>query len=367
MLLWIIFAALTAALLAVILRPLAAASRHEGGEEALAVYRDQLQELDREEARGVIASAEAQAARSEIGRRLLKADDSRNTVPPSDAPYLRRKVLMASVLAVPLLALSFYLAQGSPGIPGLPYAQRMANAEANRDMDALIVKVERHLADHPQDAQGWRVLAPAYRARGRYDASARAYREALARGKPDADLLADLGEVTVLAAQGVVTRAAAESFDAALRLDPKNAKARYFHALALLQDGNREAAVAEWRRMLTEAPADAPWRAFLESQIAGAAPRDQAPGPTADDIAAAERMSDSERKAMVTAMVEGLSQRLAENGSDLDGWLRLARARVVLGEPAKAAEALARAREIFGNDATAIARIEDLRKELRLP
>ena len=363
MLLWIIFAVLTAGLLAVILRPLASPARPEREEAALAVYRDQLAELDREEATGLIAQAEAESARSEITRRLLKAAAGSKAASEGDAPRLGRQALMASLVAIPALAVTFYLARGSPGLSGLPYLERMANAEANRDMEALIVKVERHLAQNPQDAAGWRVLAPAYRALGRYDAAANAFGQALAYGKPDADLLADFGEATVMAAQGVVTKAAADSFAASLKLDASHVKARYFHALALLQDGNREGALAEWRSMLADAPIGAPWRVFVENQIADAA----AP-PRLDDkqIAAAQAMSESERTAMISSMVEGLAERLSRNGADLDGWLRLARARATLGEQAKAAEALSRAGEIFKDDHSALARIEQARTALQL-
>ncbi|MGH6875333.1 MAG: c-type cytochrome biogenesis protein CcmI [Aestuariivirgaceae bacterium] len=360
MLLWIIFAAVTAALLAVILRPLASAAHPTEDIAALAVYRDQLSELDREEAAGLIAAAEAESARSEITRRLLKADDGRKASAAA-APRLTRQALIGSLVAFPALALILYLAQGSPGLSGLPYAERIAHAEANRDIDALILKVERHLAEHPSDAAGWRVLAPAYRAGGRYDAAARAFGQALAYGKPDADLLADFGEATVLAAQGIVTKDAADSFAAALRLDAKHVKARYFHALSLLQDGKREAALSEWRGMLSDAPADAPWRSFVESRIAAAG----APSLSDEQIASAERMTAAERKAMISVMVQGLADRLEKDGSDLDGWLRLARARAIMGEPAKAAEALNRAGEIFKDDRSAMARIEQARIALQ--
>jgi cytochrome c-type biogenesis protein CcmH len=362
MLLWIIFAVLTAALLAVILRPLASPARLEDEEAALAVYRDQLSELDREEAAGLIARAEAESARSEITRRLLKADAGRKAASAGNAPRLSRHVLVASLIAIPALAVMFYLARGSPGLSGVPYAERMANAEANRDIDALILKVERHLAEHPQDATGWRVLAPAYRVRGSYDAAARAYGQALAYGKPDADLLADFGEATVMAAEGVVTKAAGDSFAAALRLDAKHVKARYFHALTLFQDGSREAALAEWQGMLADAPRDAPWRSFVESRIAEAT----APELDQSQITAAEGMSEAERTAMISSMVEGLAARLARNGADLEGWLRLARARAVMGDTAKAAEALNRAGEIFKDDRSAMARIEETRSTLQL-
>jgi cytochrome c-type biogenesis protein CcmH len=345
MLLWVLFSLITAAVLVGLLRPLArTAGKHDLDERAFdrEVYRDQLFELERDKERGVVAPGEAEAARHEIARRLLKADGMSS--PYREQHALRRAALVASMLALPLFAVSFYLLRGSPHLEGVPYALRLANAEANRDFDALIVKVENHLARHPTDAEGWRVLAPAYRSLGRYEDSARAYARALAHGKPEAALLADQGEVLVMAAKGLVTKEAAQSFDAALALDQKNPKARYFAGLALLQEGRPEEALRLWQALLRDAPADAPWRALVESQIAGA--------------------GGDEQGRMIASMVDGLAQRLDRDGNDLDGWLKLARARMAMGEKDKAKAALDRASTLFESDSGAMARIEELRREL---
>jgi cytochrome c-type biogenesis protein CcmH len=269
-------------------------------------------------------------------------------------------------LAIPLFTVSFYAVRGSPGLPGVAHAERLANAEANRDMAALIAKVEAHLADRPDDAAGWRALAPAYRALGRYDAAARAYAQALTYGKPEAGLLADLGEVLVMGSKGLVTQAAAESFAAALKLDAKNLKARYFHALALFQEGRIDAAVAQWQGVLNNSPADAPWRTLVESEIANAKLRAISPELSPQQLAAAEAMSEQQRTSMISNMVDGLAARLLRDGGDLEGWLKLARARIVMGEPDKAKDALNRAGEIFKADSAAMARIGELRRSLSL-
>ena len=346
MLLWIVFAGLTALLLGIVLRPLAQGALTASADDRIfdkAVYRDQLSELARETEEGMIPPSEAETARTEIARRLLKADAKADERSSSSAS-LRNSALMASIIAVPLFTLTFYVLRGSPELPAVPLAARLANAESNRDLEALIAKVEAHLAQNPLDPEGWRAIAPAYRALGRYEDSARAYARALETGKADASLYADMGEVLATGAQGIVTRQASDAFDMALKLDAKNPKARYYQGLASLQDGKPEEALSTWQAMLRDAPQDAPWRALVEQEIA--------------------RLGGAEQNRIIAAMVDSLAQKLALDGNDLDGWLKLARARLVLGEPEKAKEALDRASALFGGDAKALARIEELRREL---
>jgi cytochrome c-type biogenesis protein CcmH len=365
MLIWIIFAGLTALLFLWLARPLARTLANPVDDAAYdqAVYRDQLAELEREKQEGLIPAAEASAARTEIARRLLSAHDAEAPEVASSSS-LYRQTILATLVALPLFALGLYAMRGSPDIPGVPRAERLANAEANRDMEALIAKVESHLAAHPNDAEGWRVLAPAYRSLRRYDAAARAFAQALAFGKPDSALFADLGEVLVLGSEGLVTREALESFDDALKLDRDNPKARYYQGLASLQEGKRDEALERWRALLNDAPADAPWRPLVERQISDAMIAATMPMLGRDQLAAAGSMDDEQRSRIVRGMVDSLAQRLAQNGDDLEGWLKLARARLVLGEPQKARQALDRARELFKQDQAALARIEDMRRTL---
>ena len=68
----------------------------------------------------------------------------------------------------------------------------------------------------------------------------------------------------------------------------------------------------------------------------------------------------------IRAMVEGLAARLAQNGHDLEGWLRLVRSYTVLQEPEKARSALIDAKRNLAGDKDAIARLEALARELGL-
>ena len=120
--------------------------------------------------------------------------------------------------------------------------------------------------------------------------------------------------------------------------DPNESKARYFLGLADEQDGNREGAAARWRAMLQDAPAGAPWVGFVRSALGRVTgePVPPAEGPSDADVAAASGMNDEQRADMIRGMVARLADRLHANGDDVDGWLRLVRAYVVLGDRDKA-------------------------------
>jgi len=369
MLLWVTFAIMTAAALAALLWPVYRRAAPEAGlrDAELAVYRDQLGEIDRDEARGLIGSEEAAATRNEVARRMLAAAGPDMAEPSCSSPGARRAAVVSAFVGIPAVALSTYLAFGRPDLPGLPQAERMAMAVERSDMDAMVAKVEAHLADNPRDAQGWLVLAPAYRGMGRYGDAAEAFAHALAIAPATADLLTDFGEVLVLADEGLVGAKARDAFQQALALDPENAKALFYRGLAERQDGKHQQALATWQSMLEHGPADAAWRPAVERQMASLA-REQSGAPqlSEQDIARAEELDDGEREVMIRGMVDGLAKRLEQEGQDLQGWLRLARARMVLGEPEAADAALRSAEHHFSADPASLERIAETRDALSL-
>lgn len=374
MLLWIILAVLTAAAVLSVLAPLtrrhaAPADLEAGGRASdVAVYADQLREIEAELERGTVDPAEAQAARLEIGRRLIAADRAAQARPRAARP-LPRGVVAAVIVAVPLVSMGVYLANGSPGYPDQPLAARLQKPVIDQDYAILIARVEGHLAANPRDGEGWEVLAPVYMRIGRFEDAARAWRNAIQFNGASAEREAGFGEALVALDDGMVSGTARAAFERALRIEPGMARARFFLAVAAEQDGDAGRAAGMWRALLDDSPADAPWRDAVAQRLAelGAAPAVPGPpGPTADDVAAAAQMTPEERAAMVGGMVEGLAARLAEDGRDLDGWLRLARAYVVLGTPDKARDALASARENHAGDAAAAARIDAAERALGL-
>jgi cytochrome c-type biogenesis protein CcmH len=370
MLLWVTFAVMTAAALAALLWPLYRRGSPDAGprEAELAVYRDQLGEIDRDAARGLIGIEEAAATRNEVARRMLAAAGPKDMAEPSgSSPGARRAALVAALLGVPVIALSTYMSLGRPDLPGLPRAERMAMAVERSDIDAMVAQVEAHLADNPHDAQGWLVLAPAYRGMGRYGDAAEAFARAIEIAPATAGLLADYGEVLVLAEEGLVSARARDAFQQALALDAENTKALFYRGMAERQDGEHEQALATWQSMLEHAPADTAWRPAVERQMASLA-REQPAGPKIrdQDIAKAEELDEGERQAMIRGMVAGLAQRLEQDGGDLQGWLRLARARLVLGEREAAVAALRTAEHHFSGDPESLGQIARTRHALGL-
>jgi cytochrome c-type biogenesis protein CcmH len=359
MTMWIIFAVMTAALLAVVLSPLgrgrAAPSRSAFGQ---AVFRDQLAELDRDVARGTIGAEEAAAARNEIARRLIAEKEE-----PASQPSAPLRASWIVVAIVPAIALPLYLQFGSPHLKDVPLEARLARAVENNDFDALVAKAEARLAANPNDLQGWAVLAPAYKRMRRYGDAARAYENILRLSRPTADLYAGFAEMLVFANEGMVTQDASKVFDKALKLDPKHPAARFFQGLALKQEGKESEALVAWKALLAETPADAGWRISLEQEIASLSGI-KAPALTQEQIAAARDMSTADRQSMIHSMVDGLEARLRTDGDDIEGWRRLIRARVVLGETDKAKTAYLAAKRRFQDRDDAIASLDSLAHEL---
>ena len=231
----------------------------------------------------------------------------------------------------------------------MPFAERQQGRDvASASLASLVAQVEARLESNPEDGRGWEVLAPVLMRLGRYDDAAKAWRNALARNGDSATRRADLGEALAGAAAASSPPTPRAEFDRALALDPREAKARYFLGLAALQDGRRDAAVAAWRALLADAPPDAPWRAAVEQALAGAAATSS--GPSADEVAAAEKLAPDERNAMVRGMVESLAAKLKADGSDPQAWLRLVRAYMVIGDDARAKQAMADARNALPAD-----------------
>jgi cytochrome c-type biogenesis protein CcmH len=371
MILWVIFALMTAAAIFAVLWPLGRGPRAQGGGSDLLVYKDQLKEIDSDRASGLIGEAEAEAARLEVSRRLLAAAEP----PPVPAsapagaykPQHRRAAALAALIVLTLGPLGLYVALGSPNIPGEPAFARVNAPAGHESIATLVGQVEAHLERNPNDGAGWDVLAPVYTRLGRLDDAVGARKKALTLNGATAAREADLGEAETAAANGVVTAEAKAAFERAVARDAHEAKARYFLGLAAEQDGKSEDAAAMWRSLLADAPSGAPWIGFVREALAhvSGAPL-AAAGPNAGDVAAAANMSEDERRDMIRGMVARLADRLHDDGADVEGWLRLMRAYVVLGDRDKAKNAAADAKRALGERPEDMKRIDDLVKGLGL-
>ena len=375
-------ALLTALAVAALLIPVL--RRHRPGparaDYDLAVYRDQLRELESDRARGLVSDEQEGAARTEIERRMLRAARAREAAeaaestetpeaagPAARRPASRRRAtVLALGLCVPALAAGIYASLGTPGLPGRPFAESARPVEDPAAVAALREPVERlaaRLESEPDDLEGWLLLGRSHLVLQRFPEAADAFRRAAALSGGDPEILSMLGETVVWASDGVVVPEAVQAFQRVLTVRPEDPAARFHLALARAQAGAVREAYDMWRALAADTPADAPWRGDLEDlirqseDVLGVAPETRAAlgtaapsGPTADDLAAAAGMTPDERMAMIRAMVEGLAARLEEDPDDLEGWRRLARSYAVLGEPAKAADALRRAAALAPDD-----------------
>jgi cytochrome c-type biogenesis protein CcmH len=203
---------------------------------------------------------------------------------------------------------------------------------------------------------------------GRHAEAAAAFRRAGALDDSDPELLVAEGESLVFAGEGMVTAAAENAFRRALALAPGHPASRYYLGLGAWQAGNAKAAFGAWLALAADSAEDAPWRPTLLRGLEGIAeeldidleavlppplpasaraatppPSGEGAGPSEAEVRAAAQMSPEEREATIRTMVGQLAERLAEAPDDLEGWLRLGRARDVLGEPEAAREAYGRA------------------------
>jgi cytochrome c-type biogenesis protein CcmH len=365
MTLWFVFALMTAAAIFAVLWPLGRSGGPRSDASETVVYKDQLAEIDRDLAAGLIGAPEAEAAHVEIARRLLAADDQQRQPPTVANLRLRRTAAAIALVGLPVLSVAFYLPLGSPGLGDFPLAERNRAPDAKQPLDNLVAQVQAHLEKNPTDGRGWSVLAPVLARLGRFDEAVIAYRTAITYSGDNAARRSDLGEALAGAAGGVVTSEAKAEFDHAVALDANDVKARYFLGLAAEQDGRGSDAASIWRTMLEQAPPDAPWRPLIQEALArvggGIAPK-----MPEGAIAAAKDMSAADRNEMIHSMVDRLATRLKQNGDDVEGWLRLVRAYMVMGDRDKAKGASTDARQAVAGDAERLRQLNEGLKNLGL-
>ncbi len=370
---WLAAAVLTAGVVAVLVSPLVRRPAPSPGRAAydLEVYRDQLAELDRDLGRGTIDAGQAEAARAEIGRRILAVApaDGADDAPALETPPRTGRITVALLLTVfPAAALILYLVIGRPDLPAQPLAERASPAAAGSmagNITEAVARLAERLKREPADLDGWTLLAQSLTRLDRPGEAVDAWRQALALAKEDPDIQGSLADALITANQGLVSEEARRLFEAVLSKRPGDPQASHFLALAQAQGGEFQSALDRWAALAAASPADAPWLPMVRRAIADMAqhlnldpakatppslpPRETA---TTDAPAAATGTptpqatptSPEDRARMIRSMVDGLAARLATTPGDIAGWLRLARAYQVLGEPDRQLDAIGHAR-----------------------
>jgi cytochrome c-type biogenesis protein CcmH len=367
-------------------------------DDAVTVLKDQLGEIEAQAATGALAAPEADALKSDLKRRVL-AEARKGEAPArplSDRTLIYVALGLAAIVALGGTAL--YVKMGRPDVPASPAMARKAQGgegmmagggegHPQGDVSAMIAQLETQMRETPNNPEGWRMLGWSYLQTGRPADAAMAYGKAAALQPDNPEHLSAQGEATVLAAQGSVTPAAEAIFRKALAVDPADPRARYYLAVGKDQRGERDAAMNDWIALIKSAPPDAPWAAevrdFVE-QIAAerkidlsgrlppapaqAAQAPSAPrGPNAEQMAAAQDMSEGDRQQMVQGMISGLAERLKQNPRDRAGWERLLRARMVMGDSQQAAADYRTARQAFAGSPADQRALRDAAAQLGVP
>lgn len=353
------------------------------------VYRDQLAEVERDVARGVVPAEDAERVRTEISRRILATDPQIRL--PQIAPQNRPTIILA-VIALVAGSVALYAKLGQPGYGDLALADRIAFAKEMRETRpsqqsaqdslppfpapeglspeylGLMAKLRTTVADRPDDLQGHRLLAQNEANIGNFAAAAVAQKEILRIMGENITVkeIGDYAEFLVLAAGGYVSPEAETALRAVLAQDPQDERARYYIGLMMVQTGRPDITFRLWDELLRRGPEDAPWIGPIREQImpiarlAGveyslpAIGAGRASGPSADDIEAASDMTTDERMEMIGGMVAGLSDRLASEGGPPADWARLITSLGVLGDQDQALAVFENAMEVFAGDAGAL-------------
>ncbi len=378
MIFWVLSALVTAAVLALILRPMlqVETTQNTDSEADIAIYRDQLAEIERDKARGLLSDDEAESAKLEISRRLLSVADKAEAEPDSTPGQMseQSRIRIAGIAAgaVTVIAMASYLILGSPGLPGQPYAERAKMDPRNLPVSELIARVEARLQTNPDDARGWDVIAPIYLRQKAYRKAVHAYQRALQLNGESPRRLAQYAESILGATNGVVNDAVKTAYEKLLKLRPDYHPAKFWLAMGHEQQGQREQAISAYEKMLEDKSLPGQMRAMVSQRLAevsGAQPPagqanktntdksgDDRPGSSeagrAPELSQAARQSmaaltPEQRQQRIRQMVAGLAERLKADGGDLDEWQRLVRAYMVLGDKESAAKALQDAQAAF--------------------
>lgn len=371
---WIAVALITLAAVVLLAAPVLRRPRIVADRAAydLTVFQDQLKELDRDLARGVLTPQEADAARLEIQRRILAAGRAPAEAVTAGSARARWAAVAVTAAVVPLVALGIYAAVGTPDPErARQVAEGADGALSENDINALVDRLAARVAAEPDNPEGFALLGRTYRELGRFAEAADAYRK-LAALQPSAEAYSSLGEALAAMQNGRVQGEAHTALMNALAIDRTDPRARFYLGLEQAATGNARDAIAIWRDLTASAPADAPWLDMVREQMSAAAqnagiapmtveprhpldflPRDEAAmaavaeaarpqaAPTPAPPASPPSMAGEspENVAMIQGMVAGLAARLEQNPDDFDGWMMLGRSYTVLNQPEQSAEA----------------------------
>lgn len=304
-------------------------------------------------------------------------------------PASTRTMLIAAGALVAVGGVAFLVKRDAPQeAAGQPSTAASVPTSSLDDVDTMISKLEARLANAPGDGEGFRMLGWSYANTGKPDRALEPYRKAIALLPKRADVLTGYGEALVAVAKGSVTPEAKAQFDLALAINPAEPRALYFKALHKAQNGQEKAALDDLITLANQGTASAPWqpevrqeikrlasklridvssRISPESTVADTegAGRIAAPDPAAAAVMSA--LPEASRSAAINGMVEGLANKLKADPGNAEGWAKLLRSRMVLGDTAQAQSDLAAARSALKGQPEGLKMINDTARKLAIP
>lgn len=347
---------------AIILVPYYKSRKGEAGEAPdVAVYKAQLKELEGDIERGIISADEASKSRLEIERRLLKAaDHTEEEIAREPINYI---LLAAMILLVSCSSL-LYVMIGNPDMPDFPknpdQLSDADNQERQKNID-LIAQVNEALVKFPEDARGWAYLANLHMNMRNFQAASNALYKAHLLEPDVFDFQLMYGESLIMAAGERVSPAAKLILNKALKLEPNHPGAKYYLALGVFQAGEVEVAHQEWVTINEGVAADNPLKPLLEYWIGQAErelgrglPQMRPPSINPEQAEIIQNMDADQQQELIRQMVMQLADKMLQNPGNIEGWLRLSRAYVVLGQKDDAIAAMKSAIEYAPDDQKAL-------------
>ncbi len=334
----------------------------------IAVYKAQLEELSADQKNGLLSDNEAVLAKLEIERRLLKVADAMQ----SDKIVAETKIsklLLISISAVVLfLCCWLYMTIGMVGMPDFPLKDqdhsisKLAEKKSTTSKATTeIIAIKAHLIDNPNDSKAWRALGQ-YNSMLRNKAgSAHAFQRWYELEPDNVEAAVMFSESLIMLSEGRVPPAALLVLKEAQKIQPNNPGIRYYLALEKYQSGRIATALADWKSLERDSPANAPWIPTLNHWIRQAQrdlgmPVDAEPkNPAAPALSEEKRkammdMSPEEQADMIKSMVAQLQEKMDKNPENVEGWLQLAKAYSVLGQKQDAIKSLRQAEKYAPDD-----------------
>ena len=279
-------------------------------------FRQILAGIESDLATGKLDADQAAAAKAELARDVLRA---KNENQPRVSGDLSQGMLFGGLAAIAVMTIGLYAVLGSPDLPAQPLAERPEARAQTITLDDAVAQIEARLAQTPDDARGWTVIAPAYVEQGRFADAANAYRKVIELEGANPNLLTGLAEALLLEANGAGSAEAMTLLQTAADADPAHVQSRLYLAAELMRQEDYDAAADYWQQTIDLAQGEEPWLPAARQGLAVA---------QADGV---NEAADAQEE-MIRGMVESLSARLDTSGGSAEEWTQLVQSHIVLGD-----------------------------------